>query len=215
MYSNPVAAQQAIIDNANVNANVNATGEGSPNVQEETHNKVYVPAEEILEMIKPTQIRLRRWYLSLPNSMLDLSGDHPTGSFSLRVAYLAAEVTLHRFIIRVVSAGNEKDNKDSQITSIVRSSALERLEMAVETLRLLRPQHLLQFWHFASAYQLATVGLFASLMFVTSKTNEEGQKYKNLLAQYTGLLQVYSDNDVIGTALRILRCSIAGVPGLD
>lgn len=202
MYSNPAAAQQAIADNANINTSEQPVPAG------------YVAPEEILEMIKPTQIRLRRWYLSLPPALVDLSGENPTGNFSLRVAYLAAEVTLHRFIIRVVSAAGDAGAKNAEINIVVRTSACERLEMAVETLRLLRPQHLQQFWHFPAAYQLAVVGLFAALMFVTSASDEERQRYRELLTQYTSLLQVYSDNDVIGSALRVLRCSIAGVPGL-
>lgn len=202
MYSNPAAAQQAVNDNANTN------------YAETSVPQTIVAPEDILEMIKPIQIRLRRWYLSLPQPLLDLSGDIPTGNFSLRVAYLAAEVTLHRFIVRVVSAASDAGAKNAEINSVVRSSAYERLEMALETLRLLRPQHLQQFWHFPAAHQLAVVGLFAALMYVTSATNEERQQYRTILTQYISLLQIYSDNDVIGSALRVLRCSIAGVPGL-
>lgn len=238
MYSNRTSAEQAVANNANVNVrhrpannvslstasasqaanaafmNDETTAEGdSPLMGFETSPEVFT--ETLVELIKPLQLRLHEWYHALPPKLVHLEGDEPTGNFSLRMCYIAAEVTLHRFIIRVISSKAAPSLLDPDMIKLLRTSARERLDVAYELLNSLRPQHLHQFWYFASSRQIALIGVFAALMYVTSEGPEEAEYFANLLRNYIGRIQLFSDNEVMSGALRTLRSSIAGVPGLE
>lgn len=229
MYSSEISATQTTLNNANVNVNnelgnsskirkgsvasassPDSVGSGSNNFG---RNSSETTAEDILELIKPIQLRLHEWYANVPSALLDLQGERPKGNFSLRIAYMSAEVILHRFLIRVSCSDHSR--LSSEMTSLLRSTARERLDAAFDLIRSLRPQHLQQFWYFTSSFQIAVIGVFAALMYTTSEHETEAEYYRTLLRNYINQLQVYSDSDVMGAALRTLRSSIAGVPGID
>ncbi|KAL2071038.1 hypothetical protein VTL71DRAFT_12273 [Oculimacula yallundae] len=142
-----------------------------------------------LELAKPIQLQLKEWHSKLPKSLAvgetrarKLS---PTGS--LHLAYFAAEVTLHRAIIRFDST-----QMDEQLRHITRNAAKARFTSAIEFVEKLGPAHLQSFWYFASKANLAIIGTFGSLLWATSDNPEEAEFYKTQLAEYRWTLRVSS-----------------------
>ncbi|CZT01440.1 related to nitrogen regulatory protein [Rhynchosporium agropyri] len=142
-----------------------------------------------LELAKPIQLQLKEWYSKLPKSLAigetrarKLS---PTGS--LHLAYFAAEVTLHRAIIRFDST-----QMDEQLRYITRNAAKARLTSAINFIGKLELAHLQSFWYFASKANLAIIGTFGVLLWATSENLEEAEFYKSQLAEYRWTLRVSS-----------------------
>lgn len=99
----------------------------------------------VLEQIKPIQVRLREWHRDLPASLqLDVSASRRLSpNASLHLAYFAAEVTLHRVILRSLL----RHPCDPYIVQICRDAAKERVTSAVDLVARLRGQHLQAFWY--------------------------------------------------------------------
>lgn len=108
-------------------------------------------------------------------------------SGSLHLAYFAAEVTLHRAIIRFDST-----HMDETLRNVTRSAAKARFISAIEFVTRLDPTHLQSFWYFASKVNLAIIGTFGSLLWATSDNPEEAEFYKTQLAEYRWTLRVSS-----------------------
>lgn len=231
MYSSETSAQQATANNANVNslqsaeqefirpATSSKTTASTPPMNQSSVSplprvSLRISADAILDHIKPIQLRLHDWYSKLPQSLVNVEGDSPSGSFSLRIAYIAAEVTLHRFIIRSICSETRPAGLEPNVLKFLRNSARERLDLALSLLRQMKPQHFQQFWYFAASQQIAVTGVFAALMYTTSESKVEAEYYWKLLRDYINIIQIFSDNEVMSAALRTLRSSIAGVPGL-
>lgn len=106
---------------------------------------------------------------------------------SLHLAYFAAEVTLHRAIIRFDSTYT-----DANIRSITRAAAKTRFTSAIDMVSKLEPAHLQCFWYFCSRVNLAVIGTFGSLLWATSDNTEEAEFYKSQLAEYRWTLRVSS-----------------------
>ncbi|XMA07909.1 hypothetical protein WAI453_000700 [Rhynchosporium graminicola] len=145
--------------------------------------------KNMLELAKPIQLQLKEWYSKLPKSLAigetrarKLS---PTGS--LHLAYFAAEVTLHRAIIRFDST-----QMDEQLRYITRNAAKARLTSAINFIGKLELAHLQSFWYFASKANLAIIGTFGVLPWATSENLEEAEFYKSQLAEYRWTLRVSS-----------------------
>jgi hypothetical protein len=160
-----------------------------------------------LERAKPIQLRLKEWHSKLPRSLgvgetkarkLSPTGEHVfrRGSHisltiyrlgSLHLAYFAAEVTLHRAIIRFDSR-----NIDDNLRSITRAAAKTRFTSAIDLVNKFDPAHLQSFWYFSSKVNLAIIGTFGSLLWATSDNPEEAESYKSHLAEYRWTLRVSS-----------------------
>ncbi|CZT41772.1 related to nitrogen regulatory protein [Rhynchosporium secalis] len=145
--------------------------------------------KNMLELAKPIQLQLKEWYSKLPKSLAigetrarKLS---PTGS--LHLAYFAAEVTLHRAIIRFDST-----QMDEQLRYITRNAAKARLTSAINFIGKLELAHLQSFWYFASKANLAIIGTFGVLLWATSENLEEADFYKSQLAEYRWTWRVSS-----------------------
>jgi hypothetical protein len=106
---------------------------------------------------------------------------------SLHLAYFAAEVTLHRAIIRFDSR-----NIDDNLRSITRTAAKARFTSAIDLVNKFEPAHLQSFWYFSSKANLAVIGTFGSLLWATSDNPEEAEFYKAHLAEYRWTLRVSS-----------------------
>ncbi|KAH8749605.1 fungal-specific transcription factor domain-containing protein [Hyaloscypha finlandica] len=142
-----------------------------------------------LEKAKPIQLRLKDWHARLPQCLAigetrarKLS---PTGS--LHLSYFAAEVTLHRAIIRF-----DIPSLDNHLRSITRGAARMRFTSAIEMVNTLEPAHLQCFWYFSSKVNLAIIATFGSLLWATSDNSEEAEFYKSQLAEYRWALRVSS-----------------------
>jgi hypothetical protein len=159
-----------------------------------------------LEKAKPIQLRLKDWHARLPQCLAigetrarKLS---PTGMLfqatisnwhlnlppgSLHLSYFAAEVTLHRAIIRF-----DIPSLDNHLRSITRGAARMRFTSAIEMVNTLEPAHLQCFWYFSSKVNLAIIATFGSLLWATSDNSEEAEFYKSQLAEYRWALRVSS-----------------------
>ena len=158
--------------------------------------------EHVLEMAKPLQIRLRSWYSSLPET-LSIEKVRPRKLSStgyLHLAYYAVEVTLHRRIIRSISAAT-----DNRLTSICRTAAKARLTNAMQLVNRLRPEHLQGFWHFSSQYNFTILGIFQVLLGSTAPNEEDAEFYWGTLRDYCWTLRVSSKSaEFLATTANVL-----------
>ncbi|KAJ0424965.1 fungal-specific transcription factor domain-containing protein [Aspergillus carlsbadensis] len=144
----------------------------------------------LLQIAKPIQIRLREWRRDLPASLNLESAKarkkSPIGS--LHLAYYAVEISLHKAII----LGLQGSSCDPSIVSVCREAARERAVTSIEFVKGLTPEQIQSFWHFSSAMNLAYIGIFTALLYLTSQTIEETQSYKKHLEEYRWTLRVMS-----------------------
>ncbi|TVY81438.1 Transcriptional activator protein DAL81 [Lachnellula suecica] len=142
-----------------------------------------------LEKAKPLQLRLKEWYSNLPPALAvgDTRARKLSSTGSLHLAYFAAEVTLHRAIIRF-----DISNVDETLRSITRAAAKMRFTSAIDLVNKLEPAHLQSFWYFASKVNLAIIATFGSLLWATSQSLEEADFYRSQLAEYRWTLRVSS-----------------------
>jgi len=154
----------------------------------------------VLSLAKPIQLKLKEWHSGLPlsirmDSTFQSSSTAPTRLSSigyLHLAYFAAEITLHRRIIRSIDSAAGGRNVDPYIQHICRSAAKARLISAMDFVNRLTPSHLRAFWYFASKTNFALIGTFGSLLWATSPGREEADWYRRRLAEYRWTLSVSS-----------------------
>lgn len=141
----------------------------------------------VLERAKPIQLKLRAFFAEMPESLRMDSGrpGKLTAVGYLHLAYFATEITLHRRVIRSLSA-----QTDPYMVQICRTAAKARLISALEYFNRLKPEHLQSFWYFASKFNFALIGTFAGLCFVTSVSPEEAQFYQMRLQEYRWVLRI-------------------------
>ncbi|KAF7545896.1 hypothetical protein G7Z17_g8823 [Cylindrodendrum hubeiense] len=152
----------------------------------------------VLSLAKPIQLKLKEWYGGLPQLIrLDssYSSSNPTASRLssigyLHLAYFAAEITLHRRIIRSLASASAA--VDPYVQHICRSAAKARLISAMDFVNRLTPNHLRSFWYFASKTNFALIGTFGSLLWATSPGREEADWYRRRLGEYRWTLSVSS-----------------------
>ena len=171
----------------------------------------------ILSLAKPIQLKLKEWYSGLPavvrmdstfQSSLVQSNRLSSIGY-LHLAYFAAEITLHRRIIRSMDASAGAASAapspspaggttpttgggDPYIQHICRSAAKARLISAMDFVNRLTQSHLRSFWYFASKTNFALIGTFGSLLWATSPGREEGEWYRRRLGEYRWTLSVSS-----------------------
>lgn len=152
----------------------------------------------VLSLAKPIQLKLKDWYGGLPADIrLDSSYSSTNPSSNrlssigyLHLAYFAAEITLHRRIIR--SLASAASAVDPYVQHICRSAAKARLISAMDFVNRLTPNHLRAFWYFASKTNFALIGTFGSLLWATSPGREEAEWYRRRLGEYRWTLSVSS-----------------------
>ncbi len=163
----------------------------------------------VLQLAKPVQLKLKDWFAALPQCLrMDsaISSTSLNSSFGnklssvgfLHLAYFATEITLHRRIIRSLSAGttptapDAKPALDPYIVQICRSAAKTRLISAMDFVNRLNSSHLRSFWYFASKTNFALIGTFGSLLWATAPGREEADWYRRRLGEYRWTLGVSS-----------------------
>ncbi|CUM65830.1 uncharacterized protein PRCAT00003479001 [Priceomyces carsonii] len=174
--------------------------------------------EQILNLAKPLQLRLNCWYQSLCEELLitdvQLRKLCPNGS--LHLAYFAGELSLHRQIITTIY---EEDNKDStlseEIIEVCRSAARSRLVASIDFVKSLKAEHLQAFWYSTSSAEFCLIGTFATLLFVTSRSVEEEQFYKDQIFNYRWILKITSKGfEQTGNALEMLDTVLSRMKGI-
>lgn len=158
----------------------------------------------VLQLAKPVQLKLKEWFAALPPSLRMDSAISSTpnsnrllSTGSLHLAYFATEITLHRRIIRSLSAApssppspGSKPALDPYIIHICRSAAKTRLISAMDFVNRLTSSHLRSFWYFASKTNFALIGTFGSLLWATAPGREEADWYRRRLSEYRWTLSV-------------------------
>ncbi|KAH8898622.1 hypothetical protein GQ53DRAFT_741932 [Thozetella sp. PMI_491] len=141
------------------------------------------------EMAKPLMLQLRKWHADLPDH-LRLETTQPrklSANGSLHLAYVAVEVALHRALVRLLTPSTPPE-----LVQAVRLAARNRVQSAVSLLEGLQPEHTGAFWWGASAYQVATVGSLACLLWATSEGQDEMQWCAKKVQDLRWILRVRS-----------------------
>ena len=170
----------------------------------------------ILQKAKPLQLRLREWYHSLPEEV-QMSSVQPRKLSSngyLQLAYFAAELTLHRKIISVIYQRNRSYNDClDDVVEICRSAAQARLLAAIEFVRDLKLEHIHSFWPSSSSSNFTLIGTFALLLYVSSRTSEEANFFKDQIFNYRWVLKITSKGfDLAYEALLNLEITCNRIP---
>jgi hypothetical protein len=112
-------------------------------------------------------------------------------------------MTLHRRILRSLSSSD-----DDGLRSICRQAAQLRLKSAMDFVSNLRPEHLQSFWYSASKYNFALVGTFISLLWATSTSKAEADRFRKHLEEYRWVLRLSSKSaDFLEQAISMLATS--------
>jgi hypothetical protein len=169
--------------------------------------------EDILEVAKPIQIQLKQWYQALRHSLtMDKNNTKPRRLSStgyLHLAYFAAEITLHRRIIKSLN-----ENSPPQLIQVCREAAKARLTAAMTFVRELTREQMQSFWHSSSCASFALVGSFAALLHITALDERESEYYKSQLSDYLWTLRISSGGfGQMEAALQMLGVAISQVPG--
>ncbi|KAG7810412.1 hypothetical protein KL921_002907 [Ogataea angusta] len=171
--------------------------------------------DEVLKLAKPLQLKLRNWYHSLPETlqMNTLKPRKFNSNGYLQLAYFATEITLHRRIISALHA--QKDECQPELVRVCRSAAQARLTASIEFTRNLKPEHIQSFWQSAAVNNFALIGIFATILYVTSDSTEEANGFKQQLFDYRWILKINSKSfDIAGEALSKIDGLIKNIPGL-
>ncbi|TID21223.1 hypothetical protein CANINC_003503 [Pichia inconspicua] len=193
--------------------------------------------ESILKAAKPTQLKLRQWYHSLPkNLQMKGSSDkrfHANGN--LHLSYFAAEITLHRRIISILHNQSKVQSEEAtsldsseqdfgktrlmppapQLVTVCRNAARMRLTASISYVKELTNEHVHSFWHSSAPINFALIGIFAALLCVTSITHEEAAIYCEQLNDYRWALRsLAKEFNIARHALTLLDGVVKNINGL-
>lgn len=146
----------------------------------------------LLERIKPLQLRLKDWFVSLPDGLkMDTAASMKLTSVGyLRLAYLSIEAGVHR---QIALSLLRSVHQDAPLTEICRNAAKERFSNAVDFLTRLTASHLASFWYMSSAKCAALIYYFGSLLEDTALGPEEKSSLGHMLKAYRWTLKVNSE----------------------
>ena len=164
----------------------------------------------VLGKVKEHQIKLKRWYEELPES-LRMSSNSKIGKLSsigwLHTSYWSVGMSLHRAVLHSLTA-----NTDPYLIQVCRSAAKERLGGAIELFNQLRPEQLQSFWYFASSFNIALIGVFSALCMATSLDQDEAEYYQQQLQAYRWRLRVSSKNvEFLAGAVQMLEKAVGSM----
>ena len=174
--------------------------------------KTTTKIEHVLKLAKPLQLKLREWYHSLPHrlSMNNYAPGNYNSNATLTLAYFAAEITLHRKIISTLSPESPEE-----LIPVCRTAAKTRLIAAIEFIRDLKTEHINSFWYTCSTGNLALIGTFSALLYVTAPTKDEALIFRDCLRNYVWILRMSSKSfERAGNALDRIHMLLTQIPGL-
>lgn len=173
---------------------------------------------QVLQIAKPLQLRLRNWYHSLPVD-LQMNNVQPRKLCSngyLQLAYFATELTLHRRIVTTIFLQSLAGNPPpKELVDVCRTAAKTRLTASIEFVRDLKPEHMHSFWHSSSPSNFTLICTFAAILYMTSSNKEESDFYKDQIFNYRWILKISSKGfDRICDVLLELDIVMNHIPGL-
>jgi hypothetical protein len=154
--------------------------------------------EEVFEKARPIQLRLKTWHANLPPALsIDDTTPRRLSSVGyLHLAYYTAETTLHRAILRGHPISSPSSSgfpaQNTEIHTLTRAAANTCFTSALTFITSLKPEHLQSFWYFSSSLSLAIIGIFASILCVTSSTQAEHEAHTVRFAEYRWTLRISS-----------------------
>ncbi|GIZ46083.1 hypothetical protein CKM354_000922200 [Cercospora kikuchii] len=150
------------------------------------------PLAVLLEWMKPLQISLKDWFVTLPETLkMDTAASMKLSSVGyLRLAYLTVEVCLHKKLLRTL---NETARPDPTIAQVCRAAATERFSNGTDFVQRLQAQHLHSFWYFPSAKCCALIHALGQTLSFTSFSDDERGLYERKLKEYKWNLKVNSE----------------------
>ncbi|CCE87198.1 Piso0_005741 [Millerozyma farinosa CBS 7064] len=173
---------------------------------------------QVLQLAKPLQLKLKNWYHSLPTElhMSSVKTRKLCSNGYLHLAYFATELTLHRKImITIYQMTNSGNPPPAELVGVCRTAAKARSLASIDFLRDLKPEHIHSFWHSSTLANITLIGTFAALLFITALSNEEREFYKDQIFNYRWILKISSKSfDQAGEALIQLDSVISNIPGL-
>lgn len=146
----------------------------------------------LLEWMKPLQVSLKDWFLTLPESLkMDTAASMKLSSVGyLRLAYLTVEVCLHKKLLRTLC---NTPAPAATIAQVCRAAANERFINGTDFVQRLQAQHLQSFWYHPSARCLALIHTLGQTLSQTSSSEEERTMYTRKLKEYKWSLKVNSE----------------------
>ncbi|KAL2835263.1 fungal-specific transcription factor domain-containing protein [Aspergillus cavernicola] len=165
-----------------------------------------------MSLAKPLVLKLRDWHSSLPDNLqLGSTYSHRLSTNGpLHLSHMAAELTIHRALLRTLSA-----DTPPALRSTIRTAARARLLSAMKLIESLQPEHTQSFWGFAAASQVAMIGSFAGLLWATSAETDEAVEFVNQLERLRWALQMRaSAAPFLHEALRMLDDEVGDLVAL-
>lgn len=146
----------------------------------------------LLQTIKPLQIQLKDWSLTLPESLkMDTAASMKLSSIGyLRLAYLTAEVCVHKSLLRTLAM---TANPDTILSQVCRGAAKERFTNAADFIGRLQAQHLHSFWYFTSARCCALIHSIGQALASSAQSEDEQAMYARKLKEFKWALKVNSE----------------------
>lgn len=146
----------------------------------------------LLEWMKPLQLSLKEWFLTLPESLrMDTAASMKLSSVGyLRLAYLTVEVCLHKKLLRTL---NNTSSTSLTIAHVCRAAASERFTNGTDFVQRLQAQHLHSFWYFPSAKCCALIHTLGQTLGQTASSEEEQAMYSRKLKELKWSLKVNSE----------------------
>ncbi|KAL2822004.1 fungal-specific transcription factor domain-containing protein [Aspergillus granulosus] len=171
-----------------------------------------IGANGTMALAKPLVMKLREWYSSLPDNLqLGTTYSHRLSTNGpLHLSHMAAELTIHRALLRTLSA-----DTPPALRATIRTAARARLASAMKLIESLQPEHTQSFWGFAAASQVAMIGSFAGLLWATSAEADEALEFVNQLERLRWALQMRaSAAPFLHEALRMLDDEVGDLASL-
>lgn len=174
--------------------------------------------EEVLEIAKPLQFKLRGWYRNLPLElqMQSVQTRKLCSNGYLHLAYFATELTLHRKLFTMIYEQNMNGNPAPKVlTDACRQAARTRLLASIDFVRELKPEHIHSFWHSSSSASFTLIGTFAAILFMSAVSKEDSDFYRDQIFNYRWILKISSKGfGQVGEALDQLDLIYKKIPGL-
>ncbi|KAK4940554.1 Fungal specific transcription factor [Elasticomyces elasticus] len=108
---------------------------------------------------------------------------------SLRLAYIAAEMTLHRQLLLALP-----NCVDLHLTQHCQKMAAERFTFAIDLVKSLRPNHLASFWYSTATQSFTLAGEFGCYMYLAEIDPDQRQTYHSRLREYRWLLTMNANS---------------------
>lgn len=168
-----------------------------------------------LERARSLQKRLADWFSNLPPTLsIDDTTPRRLSSVGyLHLAFHTAEITLYRAILRCQThlSSDQSTTLDSDLLVKTRATASARLTSALSFVKKLNHSHLQSFWYFSSSTSFSILGVFASVLAISSADDEERRGHVALLAELRWVLRISSVGaEVMRGAVSVLD-AVAGV----